>query len=556
MRERMILLRFLAVPLRHKLVAAGIAVAVGIGFFAWAHHDAAQSATTAVLSFDADAAWETVPRIMSAHEKEPAVALAQSILSDEAVKGLEKQVSVNSDAVKFRSRLELKQPSDKLLYVNYHDADKKLSAASANAVANLLVGWRASPFVAPAMPAPAAPQSAPLTTHAIAQPYRHRQPLHPRSDVLRRLAAQLAVTDQKLAAFNVGPPQASTARKPDASTPPSNTDNEQQRTLESQLGAAQKKLDDLRVRYTDEYPDVETAKENIAEIRQKLASIRPVSNEAGQAAQPQILDASGNEASQLRMERDRLTQAIAVEKRHEAMLQDQAASEVGDTPVAVQAASPSLPRTGTVRQPVNPVARQILHSPFALVQLAETDGASHGEDGLFALWYGVLAGIFSGLLYLGGAIWRHRLIEGAVALERLVLNYIPGAEETKRHMERSIHIENSWEEEIRKAISMTDLSHAEESLATGSQQQAYGGAAGLRGQLRYDEIAKAICEKIKREPNSWMAHTEGARVAIEMGDLDTAIREMNLAITVAPENLKAPLNKIITQLDGGVNTNK
>jgi hypothetical protein len=53
-----------------------------------------------------------------------------------------------------------------------------------------------------------------------------------------------------------------------------------------------------------------------------------------------------------------------------------------------------------------------------------------------------------------------------------------------------------------------------------------------------------------------MAHTEGARVAIEMGDLDTAIREMNLAITVAPEKLKAPLGKIITQLDRGVNTNK
>jgi hypothetical protein len=552
----MLLLRFLAVPLRHKLVAAGIAVAVGIGFFAWAHHDATQSATTAVLSFDADAAWEAVPRIMSAHEREPAVALAQSILNDEGVTGLVKQTGVQSDAVNFRSRLEMKQPSDKLLYVNYHDADKKLSATAANAVANLLVGWRASPFVAPSMPALAAPQSAPLTTHAIAQPHQHRRPLHPRSDVLRELEAQLAVTDQKLAAFNAGQPQASTAQKADAATPPSSTDNEQHRVLESQLSAAQKRLDDLRVRYTDEYPDVETAKENIAEIRQKLAALRPVSNEAEQAAKPQMLDAGGDEAGQLRQERAQLTQAIAVEKRHEAMLRDQGASEAGDTPEAVQTASPSLPRAGTVRQPVTPVARQTLHSPFALVQLAEADRTSHSEDGLFAVWYGALAGIFSGLFYLAGAIWRHRLIEGAVALERLVLNHMPGAEGTKKHTEHSIHIENSWEEEIRKAISLTDLSYKEEALAMDSQQQAHNGGAGLRGQLRYDEISKAICEKIKREPNSWMAHTEGARVAIEMGDLDTAIREMNLALTVAPEKLKAPLGKIITQLDGGVNTNK
>jgi hypothetical protein len=464
---------------------------------------------------------------------------------------------VKSDAIKFLSRLEMVQPSDKLLYVNYHDADQKLSAAAANAVANLLVAWSASPVVAPAMPAPAAPQSAPFTTHAIARPHRHRRPLHLRSDVLRDLEAQLAVTDQKLAAFNVGRPQASTSQKAGAATPPLSTDNEQRRVLESQLGAAQKKLDDLRVRYTDAYPDVETAKENIAEIRQKLASLRPVSNETELAAKPQIPDAGGNEASQLRQERAQLTQAIAVEKRHEAMQRDdQAASKAGDTPAAVQAASPSLPRTETVRQPVSPVARQILHSPFALVQLAGTDGASHGEDGLFVVWYGALVGIFCGLLYLAGAIWRYRPIEGPVDLERLVLNNISGAEGTKKHTEHSIHIENSWEEEIRKAISLTDFSPEREALATDNQQQAYSSGAGLRGQLRYDEISKAICEKIKKDPTSWMAHTEGARVAIEMGDLDTAIREMNLAITVAPEKLKAPLGKIITQLDRGVNTNK
>ena len=556
MRERMILLRFLAVPLHHKVVAAGIAVAVGIGFFAWSHHDATQSATKAVLSFDADTAWEAVPRIMSAHEKEPAVALAQSILSDETVKELATQAGVKSDAVKFRSRLEMMQPSDKLLYVNYRDADKKLSAAAANAVANLLVGWRTSPFVAPAMPAPAAPQSASFTTHAIAQPHRHRRPLHARSDVLRDLEAQLAVTDQKLAALNARRPQASTSQKAGAATPPLSTENEQRRVLEAQLGAVQKKLDDLRVRYTDEYPDVENAKENIVEIRQKLASLRPVSNEVEQAAKPQIPDAGVNEASQLRQERAQLTRAIAAEKRHEAMQRDQAASEAGDTPAAMLVGSPSLPRTGTVHPPVNPVARQFLRSPFALVQLAGTDGTSHGEDSLFIVWYGALAGIFCGLLYLGGAIWRYRPIEGAVGLERLALNNMPGAEETKKHTEHSIHSENSWEEEIRKAISLTDLSQKEEALAMDRQQQAHDRGAGLLGQLRYDEISRAICEKIKRDPNSWMAHTEGARVAIEMGDFDTAIREMNLAITVAPEKLKAPLGKIITQLDGGVNINK
>jgi hypothetical protein len=53
-----------------------------------------------------------------------------------------------------------------------------------------------------------------------------------------------------------------------------------------------------------------------------------------------------------------------------------------------------------------------------------------------------------------------------------------------------------------------------------------------------------------------MAHTEEARIALATGDFETAIREIKLASTVAPESLKPQLNKIIMQLDKNVEISK
>src|ERR1700751_1252249 len=91
MQEKNILLRFLAVPLRHKLAAAGIALAIGSGFLVWSRHDVPRG-TIAVLSFDAGAAQRVEPGIMRA--KEPAVAFAQFILNDEMARELVKKTGM------------------------------------------------------------------------------------------------------------------------------------------------------------------------------------------------------------------------------------------------------------------------------------------------------------------------------------------------------------------------------------------------------------------------------------------------------------------------------
>ncbi len=428
MQERSILLRFLAAPLRQRLVAGGIAVVIGSGLFLWSRYGATPPATMAVLLFDAGAARQVDPGVMTAHAKEPAVALAQSILSDEAVRALAKQAGVTfssnkSEVAEFRSRLVLAQTSATLLRVNYKDTDKKHSAAVANAVANLLVAWTpasvllAATSIVPTVTSPPSLPGARSAEAAFAKSGRWRHSLYSQSHELRELEKKLAGMDRKLTALDghaVAPQQANVA------APPSSTDDEQRRTLESQLSAAQRKLDDLLARYTDEYPDVESTKDDIAEIRQELASLPPASNEAERAASPPKPDADANESDQLRMERARLMEAILVEKRRETGRRDQTPSSMGDSALTVQTVSPALTGQAPIRQSLNPVAVQTWQRPFRLVRLAGDAGSGQSESGL--LWYWPLAGILGGLMYSGVAVWRYRPMERAVQPEPPVLN--------------------------------------------------------------------------------------------------------------------------------------
>ena len=484
MQARTILLRCFAVPLRQKFVAGGIAVAIGSGLFLWSRYGATPPATTAVLSFDAGAARQTDPGVMNASAKEPAVALAQSILSDEAVRELAKQAGLSfssdkSEVAEFRSRLDMAQTSARLLRVNYKDTDKKRSAAVANAVANMLVAWIPGSVVPTATPAPSRP-GAPSAKPAFAKSRRQRHPLHPQSHELHELGRQLAAIDRNLTALDG---QAVASQQADVA-PPSSTDDEQRRTLESQLSAAQKKLDDLRVRYTDEYPDVESTRDNISEIRRKLGSLPPVSNEAERAASPPKPDADANETDQPSLERARLMQAILVEKRREAGLRGQTPSSVGNSALGVETVSP--PST---------VAGQIWQRPFTLVRLAGDAGAGQIESGL--LWYWPLAvmGTLCGLLYLGVAMWRYRPIERAAQLGPPVLSNKLTAGKATEYAGSSIHNEDRWAKEVLESLSLTaigrELAGSYKPHAA-NQRQVDNCAPGLQGQAHHQDVPAVI----------------------------------------------------------------
>jgi hypothetical protein len=174
----------------------------------------------------------------------------------------------------------------------------------------------------------------------------------------------------------------------------------------------------------------------------------------------------------------------------------------------------------------------------------------------------VLAGILCGFLYLSSAVWRYLPIAGSVASAPLALNGDAGVEAAK--LADAPTDLAGWEKEIKRALAETEIGRQEEPLL--ARQEAVNGhgesvtveqqvivhGPELKGQLHYDEVSEAIRAKAKQEPNSWMAHTEEARVALAGGDYDTAIKEIKLASTVAPEKMRPQLDKIITQLDRNI----
>jgi hypothetical protein len=562
MRMRSILQHVFALPLRQKLVAAGVAVAIGCGFWVLGSYVAKPPAATAVLSF-APGASGLIEGGAPDATKAPAVSLAQSILSEEVEMELAKQAGLpltgtRSDVTEFRSRLELTQPSDRSLLVSYKHADRKLSAATADAVANLLVAWVPAP-VAASMTSAATRESAPIAVPPFAQPNRQQQPAKP-SRALRELETQLDATDEKLSALDSPPPQASATQMTEASDARSNTANEQLRILEVQLSEALKKLADLRVNYTDEFPDVETAKEDIAEIRQKMSPLQQASNNAKQTASPQKPPVDTSEIDQLRQNRAQLLQTIGVEKRHEAKLLNDAPRTANNSAFSQQSTSPAVPVQAPVRQPPDPTAGQILQHPFTLVRLAGDAGPSQSERGLF--WYSAFAGIFCGLVYLGGAIRHNPQIGIAGALKEPVLNESLNPEEAIPLPGSVIHTQGPWAEEVIKSLSRTVVGRENEAFAglhiahsKDIQERVDVSHSGVRRHAHHDEAPAVVRENDDGDPKGWMAHTEEARVALSTGDTDTAIRAMNVALKVAPEELRALLRNVL-HLDGSVTSNK
>ena len=340
------LLRFRALPLRHKIIAASVAVAITGGVYVVSKRGMTTSATTASLSFNPAVTRQIEPGVLDA--KEPAVALAQSILSDDVIEAVSKQTGVSFSAVKndvteFRSHLEITQPSAKTLRVSYHDADQKKSITVVNTVAIILAAWTPFPVVEPPPVAITQPAASPVRPPDLDRRRHHASPLA--SNSLHELEAQLSANDQKLASLSAE--QATVSNKTNADLQPPNAESEGRRRLQVQLSAAEKKLADLRVRYTDEYPDVETTKENIAEIQRELAALPPVSNEPVLTANSKAGDTSAEEVSRLRQDRLRLIKAIAIEEQREARLRETALSVQGRG-ATVQTISLSQPQQAPI----------------------------------------------------------------------------------------------------------------------------------------------------------------------------------------------------------------
>lgn len=136
-------------------------------------------------------------------------------------------------------------------------------------------------------------------------------------------------------------------------------------------------------------------------------------------------------------------------------------------------------------------------------------------------------------------------------------------EEALEWANQSIQNEDRFENEITKSRALEALGRKDEARATrdkaiaiGTQLQVQNFARGLQAQGRQQEAMELFRINIKKDPNSWIAHNEAARIAVAKGDFDTATKEMKLALSAAPEPLKDPHADLVRRLENRQDINK
>jgi tetratricopeptide (TPR) repeat protein len=144
-----------------------------------------------------------------------------------------------------------------------------------------------------------------------------------------------------------------------------------------------------------------------------------------------------------------------------------------------------------------------------------------------------------------------------------LLNNKLSAEEAAKYADRSIELEDRFENEMTKSHALSALGRKEEALAArdkaiakGSQLQVHSYGRGLQIQGQQDEALELFRGNIRKDPNSWVGHNEAARVAVAKGDFDAALREMKLAVTAAPESLKGQHADLVRRLENKEDINK
>jgi len=437
-----LLVRLKTLHPRHKLIAAAISLMAVSASLVLARSLPRAYSSSALLSFDAQAA----------QPGEQAKAQAESILSDGALSKLANQLGLfradsqgaqSRQAAQFRARLTIATAPGSKLRVTWRSDESAQAQAATNAVADLLASWIPAPILeqhsSSSTPAPRTQVSKTTITTESQQrsrdlrgsidqlKARHKALLSDES----QLFPQLDQADRKLAALDVEQhrlawtvEQAKTERQQQMNA---------RRPTETKLAAAQKNLEDLRARYTEENPDVRAAKDKVAELETQLAAL-PAVRSLPQADQAN-LDATLKEIGDVRSERGRLLQSLVDAQTLDKTLRDRLEVLALSTPPAISDnAQLAPPRSDAPQEQVQNRAAASLaransanaaiavpsgRSPFQILQRAS---AAQPVDGGYLLleWLGVAAGMVLGLLYLAFALWWFRVVQGVAALEKFV----------------------------------------------------------------------------------------------------------------------------------------
>jgi tetratricopeptide (TPR) repeat protein len=165
----------------------------------------------------------------------------------------------------------------------------------------------------------------------------------------------------------------------------------------------------------------------------------------------------------------------------------------------------------------------------------------------------------------------HKQLRGRVGFEwqawtdaaNYLLNNNLNPGEAEKYADRSIDIEDRFENEMTKSRALKVLERNEEAraaqdkaIALGNQSQLHDFGRGLQAQGQQGEALELFRINIKKDPSSWIGHNEAARIAVAKGDYAAAVKEMKLAAAASPESLKAQHDNLVRRLENKEDINR
>ena len=136
-------------------------------------------------------------------------------------------------------------------------------------------------------------------------------------------------------------------------------------------------------------------------------------------------------------------------------------------------------------------------------------------------------------------------------------------EEALKYSERSIQIEERFDNLLTKSRILNELNRTQEAsatrdkamgIATPLQLHIYGRT--LQSQGKQDEAFSVFRTNIKKNPDHWTAHNEAARLASAQGKFQDAAKEMRASLSGSPDQIKPQVEGLIKKLEAGQDINK
>jgi tetratricopeptide (TPR) repeat protein len=128
---------------------------------------------------------------------------------------------------------------------------------------------------------------------------------------------------------------------------------------------------------------------------------------------------------------------------------------------------------------------------------------------------------------------------------------------------KSVEIEDRYDNEMTKSKVLVALNRRDDAavaqkkaLDLASPLQVHLYARQLQAENHNQEAFAIFLENAKKHPDPWFVHAGLARVYSSQGKFDDAVKEMKLAISVAPDNQKTYLDGLVTQLQAKRDINK